>query len=388
MANKIFKHYTGTLEAFKAYVAGKTTEEQAQLFGDSITFIHPNDSSNSGWLYANGEYYTAQEMTGVTPESLFAVIDGDSIGVEIKNGKLKLTPLLQSNVTSNLQTAVGYIPVGTQTDVFTAGMSLDDVIKKIFCKVLDYTTTCNITNSKLTGIVTPQEVGSTYNPTITFSGTPTVSYNKPVGGSAAQQTKQLTNGTDYTVTYAFGESANPTTFGANSYSPSWTVVEGNKTYYGVAKISDIKSAATLGLKKSDNSTASETTIADKTFPASVSVAGAYKVYYVVNSTVALTSSSTFTQCTAALTQNKMLTNDVAVLNSVTEIGTASTKKYVYVLIPASKATPTFQNELGIEGTMTVINDSLTNSYGTTYKLCALGADGQAGVKYQNLVIKK
>lgn len=84
----------------------------------------------------------------------------------------------------------------------------------------------------------------------------------------------------------------------------------------------------------------------------------------------------------------MLTNDVAVLNSVTEIGTASTKKYVYVLIPASKATPTFQNELGIEGTMTVINDSLTNSYGTTYKLCALGADGQAGVKYQNLVIKK
>lgn len=387
MANKIFKHYTGTLEAFKTYVDGKTSAEQTELFGDSITFIHPNDSSNSGWLYANGEYYTAQEMTGVTPESLLAVIDGDSIGVEVKDGKLKLTPQLQSDVTSNLQTAVGYIPTGTQENIFTAGMSLDDIIKKIFCKVLDYTTSISDTFA-LTGTQTVAEVGSTYTPTISFTGSPTIKYVKPVGGSSAQVTKTLST-SDYTVTYAFGETANPSSFSStNQYKPSWTVTESDKTFYGVAKVSNIASAQSLNLKMSDNTTASKATIADKTTSKNATVKGAYKVYYVVNSTVALTSSSTFTQCTAALTQNAMLTNNVAVLNSVTEIGTASTKKYVYVLIPISKATPTFQNELGIQGEMTVINDSLTNSYGTTYKLCALGADGQAGVKYQNLVIKK
>lgn len=387
MANKIFKHYTGTLEAFKAYVAGKNPDEQAQLFEESITFIHPNDSSNSGWLYANGEYYTAQEMVGVTPESLFAVIDGDSIGVEIKNGKLKLTPLLQSNVTSNLQTAVGYIPVGTQANIFTAGMSLDDVIKKIFCKILDYSTSIS-NNFALTGTQTVVEVGSTYTPTISFTGSPTIKYVKPVGGSSDQVTKTLSE-SDYTVTYAFGETANPSSFSStNQYKPSWVVTESNKTFYGVAKVSNIASAQSLGLKMSDNSTASAATIADKITPQDTTVKGAYKVYYVVNSTTVLTSASTFAQCTEALTQNAMLTSNVSVLGAATEIGTASTKKYVYVLIPTSKATPTFQNELGISGTMTVINSDLTNSYGTKYKLCALGADGQAGVKYQNLVIKK
>lgn len=387
MANKIFKHYTGTLEAFKQYVASKTSAEKTELFGDSITFIHPDDSSNSGWLYANEEYYTAQEMTGLTPESLKDVLDGDSIGVEISNGKLKLTPLLQANVTSNLQTAVGYIPTGTQTDIFTAGMSLDDIIKKIFCKVLDYTTSIT-DNFALTGAQTVVEVGSTYIPTISFTGAPTIKYVKPTGGSNAQVTKTLT-ASNYTLTYAFGETANPSSFGStNQYAPSWTVTESDKTYYGAAKVSNIASASSLGLKKSDDKTASTATIADKTTLKNITVKGAYKVYYVVNSTVALTSSSTFTQCTAALTQNAMLTNNVTVLDSVTEIGTSLTRKYVYVLIPASKATPTFQNELGIQGEMTVINSSLTNSYGTTYKLCALGAEGQAGVKYQNLVIKK
>ena len=145
MANKIFKHYTGTLETFKAYVAGKTSDEQAQLFEESITFIHPNDSSNSGWLYANGEYYTAQEMVGVTPESLFAVIDGDSIGVEIKNGKLKLTPVLQKPITT--YTKVGYLEAKTALE---AGTSLEEILQRILSTELDVTPsnpTAKITNS-------------------------------------------------------------------------------------------------------------------------------------------------------------------------------------------------------------------------------------------------
>ena len=387
MLNKIFKHYTGDLAAFKTYVSG-LGESDLNLLNQAITFIHPDDNANSGWLYANEHYYTAQEMTGVTPESLYAVIDGTSIGVEIVGDKLKLTPQLQSNVTSNLQTAVGYIPAGAQENIFTAGMSLDDIIKKIFCKILDYTTSIT-DNFTLTGTSNIVEVGSTYTPTISFTGAPTIKYVKPTGGSNTQVTKTLTP-SDYTVTYAFGETANPSSFSStNQYTPSWSVTESNKTYYGAVKVSDIASAASLGLKKSDNNTVSTATIPDKTVSKSVNVTGAYKIYYVVNSTVALTSSSTFQQCMTVLTENKMLTSNVTVLgSSPIEIGTASTKKYVYVLIPTSKKTPTFQNELGVQGEMVVINSSLTNSYDTTYKLCALGADGQAGVKYKNLVISK
>ena len=85
----------------------------------------------------------------------------------------------------------------------------------------------------------------------------------------------------------------------------------------------------------------------------------------------------------------MLTNNITVLSSTaTEIGTASVKKYVYVLIPSIKQTPGFEDGLGNPGTMVVINNSLQNQYGTNYKLCAINANGNAGDKYKNLIIRK
>ncbi len=384
MLNKIFKHYRGNLSEFKEYLASV----DANQFINSITFIHPDDSLNSGWIFANGCYYTAVEVTGISAEELYKVIDGDSIGMEIIDGKLKLIPLLQKNISSNLQTAVGYIEKGIQSNIFTKGMTLDDVLKKIFCKILDYN--YSFTNTfNLTGVITPAEVGSVYSPTISFTGNPIIKYIKPVGGSAAQ-TDTLLTADDYTVTYSFNDTNSAGTYlPTNSYIPSWTVTEGNKIFYGWVKVSNIATAASLDLKQSDDITASTTTISDQYIAKQQTVTGAYKVYYIVNTTTKLTADSTFNDCVSVLTKQSMLTNNITVLSSTaTEIGTASVKKYVYVLIPSIKQTPGFEDGMGNPGTMVVINNSLQNQYGTNYKLCAINANGNAGDKYKNLIIRK
>lgn len=385
MENKIFKHYTGDLSAFKTYIQGLNQSDQ-DLLTNSITFIHPSDSNNSGWLYANGKYYTANEVIGVSAEILKDFIDGTSIGVNIENDKLQLTPIVQTNITSNLQTAVGYINSGEISNVFTKGMTLDEVLKKIFCKVLDYTTS-NTNTFNLVGTSTPQEVGSSYTPTISFTGAPTLTYNKPVGGSTAQTSKTLTP-SNYTLTYAFGIAANPSTFSStNSYTaPAWKVTEGSKTYYGVVRISNIATAASLGLKKSDNTTPSATTFSNINVSKNAAVTGAYKVYYVVNSTTKLTASSTFAQCVAACTTNKMLTGNITVIGdtSVT-IGSSDATGYIYVLIPSVKSVSNIKNDLGGVGTMTVLKTGLVNSYNTPYTLYYFTANG---ANYKNLTILK
>jgi len=120
----------------------------------------------------------------------------------------------------------------------------------------------------------------------------------------------------------------------------------------------------------------------------INFTGCYRYYYIVNTSTKLTASSTFAECAAACTNTGLLSGNVDVIGSTAiAIGDATHTKYVFVLIPVSKATPKFDNELGVSGTMIVLNDTLSHN-GVTYKLCTTNPDGHAGDKYKNCKIIK
>lgn len=387
MANKIFKHFEGTLEQFKAKVTTKADEWGLK---DSIVFIHDATNSNSGWIYADEKYFTAAEVTGLTADELINILDGSFVNVENVGDKVQIKAVLQDNITSNLQTAVGYIGTGEQINVFQKGWTLDDVLKKIFCQVVDYTTagTNNYALSCDTSVV---EVGQTVTPKLTMTGSATLSYNKPVGGSASQSNRTLIAGTDYTVNYGFKESS----LGSSDYTNSvnsqtmgaWKATEGTKTYYGGVQITDIKTANDLGLKKSDGTTASAAKITFANVNKTVSIRGAYKYYYAINTPTKLTTASTWEDCISVCATNGFLTKDEEIIdeNGVV-IGDVNTKKFVYALVPSLKQTPTFTDGMTNPGTMTVIKE-LANPLGTQYKLCAIDAEtGNAGTVFKNVLI--
>lgn len=95
MTNKIFKHFTGTLEDFKQWLSENPTAKEA--LGDSLVFIHPDDDSEHGHIYAQGEYYITDinadylwkkeasgEVSGILEE-------GTNVHFEKKDGKLVIS---------------------------------------------------------------------------------------------------------------------------------------------------------------------------------------------------------------------------------------------------------------------------------------------------------
>ncbi|WQJ53779.1 MAG: hypothetical protein [Wendovervirus sonii] len=116
----------------------------------------------------------------------------------------------------------------------------------------------------------------------------------------------------------------------------------------------------------------------------------YKYYYVKGTTTQLTENSTWDECISVCTTTNLLKSNVTVLGTEPEmIGDGIHKAYLYVLIPASKETPDFQDAYGAPGLMQVINNNLKCPKNQAlYKLLAVNPAGTTTDKYKNLIIKK
>lgn len=92
MTNRIFKHFTGTLDEFKQWLS-----ENPTAVGDSLVFIHPDDDSEHGHIYAHGQYY----ITDITADYLWKaeasgevsgiLEEGANVHFEKKDGKLVIS---------------------------------------------------------------------------------------------------------------------------------------------------------------------------------------------------------------------------------------------------------------------------------------------------------
>lgn len=85
----VFKFYEGSIEQFKYDYAHATAAVREQL-DNSMVFIHENDDSTDGYLYAHGKYYNL----GIRPSDVLSVMDSsdkaDTIGEISEAKKLRL----------------------------------------------------------------------------------------------------------------------------------------------------------------------------------------------------------------------------------------------------------------------------------------------------------
>jgi len=315
-----------------------------------------------------------------TIENLNSQVSGESNGIKVEvqqeSGLLKKL-VIDNEITPSeptlkndllVATKVGFLEINKK---FNSGTTIEAVLTSMLCKELDYTTTnptVTITNSGSgagnyeIGSTISVILGHTYNDGA-FIAENSWTQNIPAGCIEdstsyyrnntpidSAETQTITNGT---ISYKC-----KTTYNASTATP--------QTSYGNPTTKSIPS----GIATSSN----------------ISFTGYYKAYYVVNTATKLTASSTFNDC-ASICTSQLMNSNITVLGSTPQaIGDTTTTKYVYVLIPYSKTTPKFQNELGNEFTMAIINDNLVNNYNTRYKLCTTNINGHAGDKYKNCII--
>jgi len=145
------------------------------------------------------------------------------------------------------------------------------------------------------------------------------------------------------------------------------------------------------LSKKGNRLDNVSILAGNATSAPLNYTGYYRYYYVVGAAVKLTAEARWEDVVAVCAPNNgLLDKNIEVLGSEpTIIGDGIHKAYLYVLIPASKATPTFEDTYGSRTDMIVINASLIcPRNNVTYKLLTINPDGTTSDKYKNLVIKK